>query len=77
MAARPSALHVMTPEQARAQARRAAFVGLRFFAYLALIFGLVRVAGLPTSLGFPLFFAARATWWALKRYVLVPKVNRR
>ncbi len=71
MAARPSALHDITPEQARAQARRGAFLVLRLFASLALVFGLVRIAaqyaGLPTSLGLAIVIAAQAAWWALKR----------
>ncbi len=71
MAARPSALHDMTPEQARAYSRLGAFLMLRFFACLALVFGLVRIgaqyAGVPAYLGLALVLAAQAAWWAFKR----------
>ncbi len=71
MAARPSALHDMTPEQARAYARLGAFLMLRTLACLTLVFGLVRIAaqyaGLPAYLGVALVIAAQAAWWALKR----------
>jgi len=43
MAARPSALHDMTPEQARAYARLGAFLMLRTLACLTLVFGLAPV----------------------------------
>ncbi len=71
MAARPSAPHDMTPEQALAYARLSAFGMLRNLALLALAFWLVRIAaqyaGLPAYLGVPLVIAAQAAWWALKR----------
>jgi len=71
MATRPSALRDMTPEQARAYARLSAFLMLRTLAFLALVFGLVRIAaqyaGLPAYLGGALVIAAQAAWWALKR----------
>ncbi len=71
MAARPSPLHNMTPEQARAYSRLSAFRWLRALAYVSLVFGLVpnaaQYAGVPTHLGLALVTAAQAAWWALKR----------
>ncbi len=71
MAARPSPLHDMTPEQARAYARPSAFLMLRALAFVVLAFGLARIAaqyaGVPAYLGVPLVLAAQAAWWALKR----------
>jgi len=56
---------------ARAGARLSAFLMLRTLAFLALVFGLVRIAaqyaGLPAYLGGALVIAAQAAWWALKR----------